>query len=213
MVSNQSWDWDIGHKEIDISDWSQRFEWVEELYASPDGESVAAIVHVDEAFNVCINGTLWSEAPADKIWHLRFTPDNRPYALISDGGQWTVAISGETWSEGYDYAWNPMASADGTHLAVAVQQAGRYAMAVDGKAWESDFSDIGYFALSPSGRSTAAAVQVRSVDSGPGARLPGGHVQCGRGRQELGPDVCQCVARGVQSRRAPCGRRGAPQSI
>ena len=113
MVANQSWDWEIGHREIDTSDWSQRFRWVEELHASPDGETVAAIVNVEEAFNVCMNGALWSDEHADKIWHLRFTPDNRPYALVSDGGQWTVAVGGEAWSEGFDYVWQPLTSADG----------------------------------------------------------------------------------------------------
>ena len=92
MVTHLSWDWEIGEREVDTSEWSQHFRWVEELHASPDGETVAAIVNVEEeAFNVCLNGSLWSDTPADKIWHLRFSPDGRPYALVSDSGEWLSA--------------------------------------------------------------------------------------------------------------------------
>ena len=85
MSDTNAWDWDTGDREItDINLWREKFEWVEEPQASPDGEQLAAVVKTGEMeFNVCINGTTW-ENTYDKIWYLRFTPDNRPAAIVSD---------------------------------------------------------------------------------------------------------------------------------
>ena len=62
---------------------------------SPDGETIAAIVNVDEGeFTVCVNGDVWGETIFDKIWHLRFSPDGRLTALVSEMGEWTMAVDG-----------------------------------------------------------------------------------------------------------------------
>ncbi|HMA66562.1 MAG TPA: WD40 repeat domain-containing protein, partial [Desulfosalsimonadaceae bacterium] len=80
-----NWDWAPGKRVIsDIGEWRSTFGWVEEPCASPDGESVAAIVKVDEdAFAVCENGTPW-ETSFDRIWFLRYLPDGRAAAFVSN---------------------------------------------------------------------------------------------------------------------------------
>ena len=108
MSETNQWDWETGQKNIPMSDWPERFGWVEEPYVSPDGEKVAAIVNTDEmAFNVCVNGDTW-ENDFDKIWHLRFLPSGALTALISDEGEWTVAIDGSPWENKFGYVWNPI---------------------------------------------------------------------------------------------------------
>ncbi len=58
MTHEQSWDWSTDLKEIPIKEWNDRFNWVEDYCISPDGESIAAIVNIDEMlFSVCEN---WS---------------------------------------------------------------------------------------------------------------------------------------------------------
>ena len=56
MVNSESWDWETGEKAIPTSPWNDKFRWVEEPYASPDGEKVAAIINLEEGeFSVCVN--------------------------------------------------------------------------------------------------------------------------------------------------------------
>ena len=105
MVDTRNWDWETRKKIIEIGNWKDRFGWVEEPYASPDGEKIAAIVNMDEAeFSVCVNGEPWEEI-FDKIWYLRFSPDGRLTALVSDMGEWTVAVDGEAWENKFSYVW------------------------------------------------------------------------------------------------------------
>ncbi|MBW1777787.1 MAG: WD40 repeat domain-containing protein, partial [Deltaproteobacteria bacterium] len=63
MVDQSKWDWETREKEVPFDPWKENFNWVEEPYASPDGEQVAAVVNIDEGeFNVCVNGETW-ESP------------------------------------------------------------------------------------------------------------------------------------------------------
>ena len=166
MQDTSHWDWEVGDKQIDVASWKERFGWVEEPYASPDGESVAAIIRMeDDQFTVCLNGTPWA-GRYDKAWHLRFLADGRAMALVSQDGEWTVAVNDENWPSMFGYVWHPLFSPDGSSIATAVQNDMRYAMALNGDAWKADFANATYYALSPGGDRTAAAVQVRDADSG-----------------------------------------------
>ena len=119
MVDYRTWDWETDEKCIDMSDWPQKFGWVEEPQASPDGERVAAIVNVDEGeFSVCVNGEQW-ESTFDKCWYLRFSPDGRLTAIVSEMGDWTLAVDGEPWENKFGYVWNTLFSTDGSGIAVA----------------------------------------------------------------------------------------------
>ena len=164
MIDTANWDWDTGEKKVAVGSWSDEFRWVEEYQVSPDGEKVAAIVNIDEGeFNVCANGETW-ENSCDKIWHLRYTADGRLTALVSEMGEWTVAVDGTAWESRFGYVWNPIYSADGKHVAGAAQQDMQYCMVLDGEAWDKSYSNMTYFALSPCGTKTAAAVQVAPDD-------------------------------------------------
>ena len=60
MVDANNWDWEPGEKRITFGAWSEKFRWIEEPHVSPDGESIAAIVNIDEGqFDVCVNGDTW----------------------------------------------------------------------------------------------------------------------------------------------------------
>ena len=98
MVDTKSWDWDVGKKVLaDTDSWKEKFEWVEEFQASPDGEDVAAIVKTGEAeFSVCKNGQQW-EKTFDKCWFCRFVPDGRLSCIVSADMEWTVAVDGQAW--------------------------------------------------------------------------------------------------------------------
>ena len=160
MSETNQWDWDTSQKEIPMAEWHERYGWVEEPYVSPDGEKVAAIVNTGEmSFNVCVNGDTW-ESDYDKIWHLRFLPSGALTALISDQGEWTVAIDGTPWENRFGYVWNPIYSQNAGSVAVAAQQDMRYCMVLDGQPWDETYANMTYFALSPCGTKTAAAVQV-----------------------------------------------------
>ena len=166
MVDANHWDWEPGEKSIAFGDWKEKFRWVEEPQASPDGENIAAIVNIDEGeFNVCVNGQTW-ETVFDKIWYLRFSPDGRLSALVSEMGEWTVAVDGTAWDDKFGYVWNMLFSPDGKNIAVAVQNDMMYCMALNNVLWEEKYSNMTYFAMSPDGTKTAAAVQVEQVDSG-----------------------------------------------
>ena len=162
MQHSDHWDWDSAHKAIPFSPWKGQFEWVEEPQASPDGETVAAIVKTGDAqFNVCANGAIW-ETPFEKIWHLRFAPDGRLTAIVSDSGEWTLAVDGVPWENRFGYVWEPRFSADGTSIAVKFQQDMRYGMAVNDAPWTTTFANMTCATLSADGRRSAAAVQVEN---------------------------------------------------
>ncbi|MFC1892020.1 electron transfer complex subunit TmcD [Thermodesulfobacteriota bacterium] len=153
-------DWEPGEKQISLGDWNEKFGWVEEFQASPDGEKVSAIVNIDEGeFNICVNGDVY-EKTFDKIWNLRFLPDGRTFAFVSEMGEWTVAVDGNPWEGRFGYLWNPLLSNDHSRIAVAVQQDMKYCMAVDGKVWDEMFETITNTAVSKDGTVTAAVVQV-----------------------------------------------------
>ena len=122
MTEAQTWDWELGEKSIEPADWTAQFQWMEEFQVSPDGESIGAVVNIDEAqFTVCVNGRTWPN-PLEKIWHLRFSANGTAYALVCEEGEWTVALDGQLWENRFGYAWHPMISGSGSHLAVAVDK-------------------------------------------------------------------------------------------
>ncbi|MBI5590071.1 MAG: WD40 repeat domain-containing protein [Deltaproteobacteria bacterium] len=163
MTDTVAWDWETREKRIPVGDWNSRFEWVEEPYASPDGERIAAIVNSDEGeFNVCVNGQSW-ETPFEKIWHLRFTADGRLTALVSDMGEWTVAVDGTLWENRFGYVWNPLFSRDGRSIAVSYQSDRQYGMALNDVPWEKTYANLTDPVLSPDGNHTAGSVQVISA--------------------------------------------------
>ena len=151
MIDVKNWDWETGEKQVTMKDWKDKFKWVEEPYVSPDGETVAAVVNVDEgAFNVCVNGETWGNS-FDKIWYLRFAPDGRLTAFVSEMAEWTVAVDGNPWENKFGYVWNTMFSEDGKNIAVAYQRDMQYGIALNDKPWEETFSNMTQPLLSGNG--------------------------------------------------------------
>lgn len=166
MLKTAEWDWATGEKRIPFQEWRQQFGWVEEPYAGPDGEKVAAIVNLEEgSFGVCVNGEIWEES-FEKARHLRFSPDGRLTALVAQDDQWTLAVDGVLWAERFDFAWQPLFSADGGRMAIAFQQEMQYGMAVEDVPWEQRFANISDMTLSPDGMQSAAVVQTESLNDG-----------------------------------------------
>ena len=174
MLDRQHWDWDTEEKKIPLSDWKTSYNWVEEPQTSLDGEKIAAIVNIDEGeFTVCINGESWGPV-YDKIWYLRFSPDGRATALVSEMGEWTVAADGVPWDNRYGYVWNTRFSSDGKQIAVAAQQDMKYGIATNDVLWETTYANMTDPVLNPDGNRSAATVQVTDLGAADIEKFKGG---------------------------------------
>ena len=162
----KNWDWQIGKKEINTNVWKSKFEWVEEPYVSLDGEKIASIVKLkDGKYDICINGQKWGK-PFEKIWNLRFSPDGRLTALVSEEEEWTVCIDGKMWEKKFSFVWNTIFDEMGKNIAVAVQQDMKYGMACNGILWKNTYFNITNMAIGPDGKKTAGVVQVTDIGQG-----------------------------------------------
>ncbi|MBU1695462.1 MAG: Tmc redox complex protein TmcD, partial [Proteobacteria bacterium] len=165
MKNEKPWDWHSEKKEIPVKEWQERFNWVEELSVSPDGEKIAAIVNTDEAqFSVCMNGEIWEET-FEKAWCPRFLPDQRLAVLAFREEEWTICVDGAFWETWFDYIWDFQFTPDGSFMGAAVQKDGRYGMAVNDTIWDSLYENISGAVLSNQGTS-AAVVQVNPLGQG-----------------------------------------------
>ena len=167
MFDAKNWNWEAGQRVIsDMNQWQSKFNWIEEPYISQDGEKIAAIVNDSEGeFNVCVNDETWEQS-FEKIWYLRFSPDCRLTALVSEDEEWTVAVDGIPWENRYDYVWNTMFDENGKNIAVTFQQDMEYGMALNDNCWRNTYGNITKMALSPCGSKTAAVVQNISLKEG-----------------------------------------------
>ena len=79
-------DWTSGKKCIaDINDWRKQFPVVQELVASDDGEKIAAVVEIENKKAApCLNGKIWGRT-YERVWPLKFTPDNRLACADAEG--------------------------------------------------------------------------------------------------------------------------------
>ncbi|MDO9631797.1 MAG: WD40 repeat domain-containing protein [Humidesulfovibrio sp.] len=137
--------------------------WVEEPYASPDGESLAALTTLTEGgCTALVNGEPW-ENTFEKGWHLRFSPDGRLTAIVQQDGMWTLAVDGEAWEESYDYLWGTQFSTGGDVIAACIQSGGEYGLCLEGTPWETLFENANQPTLSADGQSSAAVVQLASL--------------------------------------------------
>ncbi|MBF0203710.1 MAG: PD40 domain-containing protein [Desulfamplus sp.] len=168
MNNYDKWDWDIGTKKIaDFGSWKDMFSYIEEFRVSPDGEKVAAIVKNDDMeFTVCIqregNEPETWENSYDKVWNLRFGPDGRLSALVSDTGEWKVSTDDNPWDNGYDFVWNMVFNSNG-QIAVSAQKDLSYCVVNDQIPWENEFSRLTQMILSPDSQKTAAVVEAVHV--------------------------------------------------
>lgn len=167
MKNVENWDWTPGKKIVaDLSKWRSEYQAVYEPYTSPDGEKIAAIVQDDEeSFTVCVNGTVWEQG-FDKIWNLRFLPDGRTVALVSDMAEWSVAIDGTPWENKFEFAWNLQFSQETSSVTIAAQNARSYFAVTDDIPWESGFTSMNNLAISRNGKIAAAVIQTTQLKEG-----------------------------------------------
>ncbi len=158
------WDWEPGQRVILSSlRCPETCAWVEEPYASPDGERVAALASLAEGgFTALINGEAW-ETPFDKAWHPRFSPDGRFTAIVQQDGMWTLAVEGEAWTESFDFLWGTQFSAEGDVIAACIQSGGEYGLCLDGAPWETLYENANQPALSADGKASVEVVQIASM--------------------------------------------------
>ena len=163
MPDASTWDWNPGRQEVqDVGSWSDKFEWVEELHASADGQKVGAVVKKgDMEFTACVNGQIWEEK-YDRVFYPKFSPDGRFTGIVQQEGEWTLSVDGKHWPEMYGYIWNT-SFGSGDTIICAVQQDMRYGMGVDGVLWENFFENGNGFTVGSDGKSTAAVVQIRAL--------------------------------------------------
>jgi hypothetical protein len=162
MQEAKSFDWTTDVKEVSVRDWKDRFAWVEEPYVSPDGETIASIVNIEDGvFTVCENGETW-ENEYDKIWGLHPLVDGRFAAMVSSDEEWTLSIGGREWENWFDFIWDLKASRDGSSISLTFQKDMEYAMAVNDTPWNNTYENINEAVLGSAG-TTAAAVQIGSM--------------------------------------------------
>jgi len=167
MTDSNSWDWSVGKRQIaDIAQWKAEFGYVEEPYASPDGEKIAAVIKTEDmAFSACENGVAW-ENTFDKLWFLRYSPDNRLTGVVSDGGEWTLAVDGEAWENRFDFAWNTLFGRDGKSMIIMTQADGQYSVLINDTPWEEAFPYMTQLSGSDDGTKAAAVVQTVRFSEG-----------------------------------------------
>ncbi len=167
MVDINAWDWETGKRPVaDTGKWKDRFDWVEEPYAGPDGERIAVVVKTGEMeYTVCENNTPW-EHTFDKIWYLKFGPDSRLTALVSDTGTWTVAVDGVPWKNTFDFVWDTRFGADGKNIIVAAQKQMKYVAVTNDIPWETEFPDLNNLTISKNGKKVAGVVPVIDIKQG-----------------------------------------------
>src|SRR4030042_4135155 len=121
-IDTSSWDWNPGKKFIvDIDKIKTEYAEIQEIVVSNNGEKLALPVkNEDGTFTACVNGEPWSNS-FEKLWYLRFSPDDRLTGLVMSNDEWTVAIDGESWAEKFEYVWNPQFNRDGKHIAIQVK--------------------------------------------------------------------------------------------
>ena len=163
MSESAGWDWDTKEKLVaDIDGWSKKYLRYPRPFPSDDGEKIATIVKNEERrFTTCVNGETWEET-FERVYSLKFTPDNRLISLVFKDYEWAVAVDHEMWEEKFDYLWNLTISPDGNSIAVNIRTGEMTSgVCLNGKAWETTFPEARDLTLSPDGKRIASHVQVR----------------------------------------------------
>lgn len=161
--ASERWDWEKGKRTVlpSVAPKEEYF-WQEEPYVSPDGETFAAIVRLeDESFTLRVNDAEWEER-FEKAWLPRYAPDGRLTCLAMMDDEWTMAVDGELWEERFGFIWDTMFGKGG-QIYAAIQQDMRYGLVKDGEPWEELFENANEFALRGDGKKSAAVVQVKSL--------------------------------------------------
>lgn len=161
-ISN--WDWETGRKQVVNSLTPlQGHGWQEEPYVSDDGETLAAVVNVDEGeFSMRVNDGVW-EQTFERIWYPRFSPDGRLTGLCQQDMLWALGVDGELMGEPCDYVWDTRFTADGATIATMAKVEEQYGVSLNGTPWETLYENANQYTISTNGVHSAAVVQVASL--------------------------------------------------
>ena len=167
MNQTATWDWDTKEKYIaDVNKWRKKFPAIRELFISDDGEKIATVIQTeDNRFTTCVNGDVWEET-FERLWSLKFTPDNKLICLAYRNYEWALGLNNELWEDRFDSAWNLTVSPDGKSIALNVKKEELYGASLNGATWENRFVDARDIALSPDGTKTASLVQTKRLKEG-----------------------------------------------
>ena len=181
MNGKDSWDWQPGQKVVaDLSRLGSSYAGVHEYTASPDGQTLAALVKTeDDKFAVWVNGQEWPDK-FELAWYLRFSPAGKLIALVRIDDEWTIAADGKSWQERFDYVWDPLFGNDGLVVGIKYKRENLYGIAIDDKIWEEGFVGLRDFCLSPDGLKAAATVQVKALPEAAAQPIPRGRRSCPR---------------------------------
>jgi len=165
-----SWDWHPAERTIaDLTSLAETLGTIVETAWSEDGEHVAVVGRQDDEYRLGREtGAL--DTVFEKLRQVRFTPDNRVFGLAKLDDAWTVVFDQEPWEERFDFAWNPVLSADGSTVAVQITRDNQCSVAVNGTPWEESFTALRELAISADGKTVAATVQTTALKE---ADVPG----------------------------------------
>ena len=104
-----------------------------------------------------MNGEPWEET-FERVYSLKFNPDNQLISFALRDYEWSVNIDHEMWEERFDYVWNLTVSPDGKSIAVDISKDNMTSVCLNGKTWENMFFETRDVAMSPDGTKTAAHV-------------------------------------------------------
>lgn len=137
--------------------------WQEEIDVSPDGESFAAVVALEDGtFSLRVNDGLWTST-AEKMCACRFAPDNRLTSIVQVDGEWALAVDDVIGEEHFDYLWGTMFSKRNGRIAVPFQRDMRYGVMLEDMLWENLYTSATNFTISDTGLYTSAIVQTKSL--------------------------------------------------
>ena len=167
MGEQQNWDWQVGEKLVtDLNEWKQNYANVYDEVVSHDGEKMAAIVKDEEGkLTCCVNGSPW-EGKYEKVYSVRFAPDDRLVAITMADDEWTVLVDGLAWEQTFEYVWNLQFARDGNVIAAQVKGDEGYGICLDGRTWEAAFLQIRDYVLSPDGTRAAGSAQIKELAEG-----------------------------------------------
>ena len=151
--------------------WEAEFEKAWHLKFGPDGRLVA-LVRIDDAWTVAVDGERWKNE-WEFAWETRFSRDGAVIAVqIKDEMKYGVAVNDAPWERLFPSCRGYALSADGAHVAAAVQidsideadiftfAAGIWSIAVDGVPWERKYINTYAPTFDSTGQRVAAEVRV-----------------------------------------------------
>ncbi|MFO7726720.1 MAG: WD40 repeat domain-containing protein [Desulfonatronovibrio sp.] len=114
------------------------------LCFSPSGDHLAAIVAPEFGkWTVAVDGKPWKVRFKSLVYDLVYGPKGEKVAAVGKNqDKWFIVVSGDTWKESFDMAWQPVFSNDETMVAAKVEKNGKYFIVINGKIYDQEFDFV-----------------------------------------------------------------------